>query len=155
VRAIAEVKQRWSVIGWVTKNLLSRVPLCFGRHDKPLVLAAFTVVSTHQSAARVVVYGPFSFYAIHNEGLCPCSGDINGLMTSTFLSLSLFFVDGHQPINVPISEHKTSLWIEKQKNGPCNPPEAVVDCKCDRSGHTCLPKHGGAQDNIFQDWTLR
>jgi hypothetical protein len=22
-RAIAEVKQRWSVIGWVTKNLLS------------------------------------------------------------------------------------------------------------------------------------
>jgi P2-related tail formation protein len=28
-RAIAEVKQRWSVIGWVTKNLLSRTPSCF------------------------------------------------------------------------------------------------------------------------------
>jgi hypothetical protein len=48
--AIAEVKQRWSVIGWVTKNLLSRVPECFGRHGKPLVPAAFAVVSTQQSA---------------------------------------------------------------------------------------------------------
>jgi hypothetical protein len=28
-RAIAEVKQHWSVIGWVTKNLLSRAPPCF------------------------------------------------------------------------------------------------------------------------------
>jgi hypothetical protein len=49
-RAIAEVKQCWSVIGRVTKNLLSRAPLCFGRHVKPLVPAAFVVVSTHQSA---------------------------------------------------------------------------------------------------------
>ncbi|RVE52732.1 hypothetical protein evm_002605 [Chilo suppressalis] len=50
--AIVEVKQlsQWSVIGWVTKNLLSRAPPCFGRHVKPLVLAAFAVVSTHQSA---------------------------------------------------------------------------------------------------------
>jgi hypothetical protein len=47
-RAIAEVKQRWSVIGWVTKNLVSRAPPCSGRHVKPLVLAAFVVVSTHQ-----------------------------------------------------------------------------------------------------------
>jgi hypothetical protein len=45
-RAIAEVKQRWSVIGWVAKNLLSRVRSCFGRHVKPLVLAIFAVVST-------------------------------------------------------------------------------------------------------------
>jgi hypothetical protein len=28
-RAIAEVKQLWSVIGWVTKNLLTRAPPCF------------------------------------------------------------------------------------------------------------------------------
>jgi hypothetical protein len=49
-RAIAEVKQRWSVIGWVTKNLLSRAPPSFGRHVKPLVPAAFTVDSTHQPA---------------------------------------------------------------------------------------------------------
>jgi hypothetical protein len=34
-----------SVIGWVTKNLLSRVPPCIGRHVKLLVLAAFAVVS--------------------------------------------------------------------------------------------------------------
>jgi hypothetical protein len=31
-RAIAEVKKLWSVIGWVTYNLLSRAPPCFGRH---------------------------------------------------------------------------------------------------------------------------
>jgi hypothetical protein len=47
-RAIVEVTQRWSVIGWVTKNLLSRAPPCFG--SKPLVPAAFAVVSTHQPA---------------------------------------------------------------------------------------------------------
>jgi hypothetical protein len=34
----------------VTKNLLSRAPPCFGWHAKPLVSAAFAVVSTHQSA---------------------------------------------------------------------------------------------------------
>jgi hypothetical protein len=39
-RAIAEAKERWSVFGWVTKNLLSRAPPCFGRHVKPLVPAA-------------------------------------------------------------------------------------------------------------------
>jgi hypothetical protein len=49
-RAIAEVKQRLSVIGWVTKNLLSRAPPCFRRHVNPLVPAAFAVVSTHQPA---------------------------------------------------------------------------------------------------------
>jgi hypothetical protein len=43
-RAIAEVKQCRSVNGWVTKNLLSQTPPCFGRHVKPLVLAA--IVST-------------------------------------------------------------------------------------------------------------
>jgi hypothetical protein len=40
-RAIAEVKQRWSVIGWVTKNLLSRAPPCFDRTVKQLVPAVF------------------------------------------------------------------------------------------------------------------
>jgi hypothetical protein len=49
-RAIAEVKQRWSVIRWVTRKKLSRAPLCFGRHVKPLVPTAFAVVSTHQPA---------------------------------------------------------------------------------------------------------
>jgi hypothetical protein len=49
-RAIAEVKQRWPVIGWVTKKILFRAPPCFGRHVKPLVPAAFGVVSPHQPA---------------------------------------------------------------------------------------------------------
>jgi hypothetical protein len=48
--AIVEAKQRWSIFGSVTKNLLSRAPPCFGRHVKPLVPAAFAVVSNHQSA---------------------------------------------------------------------------------------------------------
>jgi hypothetical protein len=43
-----EAKQHWPVIGWVTKNLLSRVSLCFGRHVKPLVSAVFAVVSIYQ-----------------------------------------------------------------------------------------------------------
>jgi hypothetical protein len=47
-RAIAEVKQRWLVIGWVTLNLLSRAPPSFVRHVKPLIPAAFAVVRTHQ-----------------------------------------------------------------------------------------------------------
>jgi hypothetical protein len=42
--AIAEVKQLWSVIGWMIK--ISRVPPCFGRHFKLLVPPTFAVVST-------------------------------------------------------------------------------------------------------------
>jgi hypothetical protein len=49
-RAIAKAKQSWSVIGWVTINLLYRAPPCFGRHVKSLGKAAFAVVSTHQPA---------------------------------------------------------------------------------------------------------
>jgi hypothetical protein len=49
-RVIAEVKQRWSVIGWVTKKLLFRAPPCFGRHVKPLVPVVFAIVSNHQPA---------------------------------------------------------------------------------------------------------
>jgi hypothetical protein len=77
--AIAEVKQRWSVIGWVTKKLLSRAPPCFGRHVKS---AAFAVVNTLTNPhwALVVGYGPFSLCVIHKEGLCPSSGDVNRLM---------------------------------------------------------------------------
>jgi hypothetical protein len=50
-RAIAEAKHRsqWPVLGWITKNLLSRAPPCFGRHVKPLVPVAFAIVSTHSS----------------------------------------------------------------------------------------------------------
>jgi hypothetical protein len=90
-RAIAEAKHRsqWPVLGWVTKSLLSRAPPCFGRHVKPLVPAAFAVVSTHQSA-RVVGYGPFSLWVLHKEGLCPSSGDINRLMMSDEVTSNSF-----------------------------------------------------------------
>jgi hypothetical protein len=37
--SIAEVKQRWSVIGWVTKNLLPSASPCFGKPVKLLVPA--------------------------------------------------------------------------------------------------------------------
>jgi hypothetical protein len=66
---IAEVKEHWSVIGRVTKNLLSRAPPCFGRHVKPLVPAAFAVVSTHQPALGLRGYGPLSLCAIHEESI--------------------------------------------------------------------------------------
>jgi hypothetical protein len=49
-RAIAEVKYRWSVTGWVTKNLLSRALPCFGKRVKLMVPSAFLVVNTHQPA---------------------------------------------------------------------------------------------------------
>jgi hypothetical protein len=51
-RAIVEVKQRWSVIGWVTKNVLSPAPPCFGMHIELLVPIAFVVVSIHQLGPR-------------------------------------------------------------------------------------------------------
>jgi hypothetical protein len=49
-RVIAQVKQRWSVIAWVNKNLLSGAPPCFGRQVKSLA-------STNPPWARVVGYG--------------------------------------------------------------------------------------------------
>jgi hypothetical protein len=76
-RAIAKVKQRWSVIRLVTKNLLSRAPPCFGRHVKPLGSAVSTVVSTHQPALGSRK-GPFSLCVIHKAVLC--SRDVNRLM---------------------------------------------------------------------------
>jgi hypothetical protein len=47
---IAEAKQRWLVIRWMTKKLLYRTPPCLGRHIKPLGTAAFAFVSTYQTA---------------------------------------------------------------------------------------------------------
>jgi hypothetical protein len=49
-RTITEANKNWSVIGWVTKNFISRAPPCFERHVKSLVPAVYAVVSTHQSA---------------------------------------------------------------------------------------------------------
>jgi hypothetical protein len=62
----------------MTKNLLTGYPPCFGRHVKPLVPAAFAVVSTCQPAL-----GPrgglWPVLLMYVEGLCPSSGDINKL----------------------------------------------------------------------------
>jgi hypothetical protein len=66
-RAIAEVRQRWLFIGWVTKNLLSRA-LCYGRHVKPLVPAAFAV-STHRNAQDSRGGLWLVLLVIHKEGL--------------------------------------------------------------------------------------
>jgi hypothetical protein len=41
---MAEAKQCWSIIGWVTKNVLPRALPYFGKHVKSLV------VSIHQPA---------------------------------------------------------------------------------------------------------
>jgi hypothetical protein len=68
------------VIGWVTKTVLSQAPPYFKRHVKPLVPAAFAVVSIHQLALGPRVYGPFSLWVIQKEDLCSSSGDINMLM---------------------------------------------------------------------------
>jgi hypothetical protein len=65
------------IVRWVTKKILFRAPPCFGRHVKPLVPAAFAVVSIHHPALgprggltggdinRLVGYGPFSLCEIH------------------------------------------------------------------------------------------
>ncbi|RVE41034.1 hypothetical protein evm_014315 [Chilo suppressalis] len=73
--AIVEVKQlsQWSVIRWVTKNLLSRAPPCFGRHVKPLVPAASAFVSTHQSALALREQGGFLGKALIEKLLYSCS----------------------------------------------------------------------------------
>jgi hypothetical protein len=85
-RAIAEVKQRWTVMVWVNKNLLFQAPPCFGSNVKPLVPAAFAVVCTHQPALgpRGGLWPAF-LCVIHKEGLCPSSGDINRLMKTRVL----------------------------------------------------------------------
>jgi hypothetical protein len=76
--SIAEAKQRWLVIGWVTKNVISREPPCVGMHVKPLVPAVFAV-ATNPHWARVAGYSPFYLWVIHKEDLCPSSGGIKRL----------------------------------------------------------------------------
>jgi hypothetical protein len=53
-------------VGWVAKTLLSLALRCFGRHVKPLVPAAFAIVSIHQPAlgsrgarARAIARAPY------------------------------------------------------------------------------------------------
>jgi hypothetical protein len=86
-RMIAKVKQRWSVIGWVTKYLLYWVSPCFGRHVKPLAPAA--TINPHW--ARVMGYGSFSLCVIYKEGLYPSSGGINRLMMMIMMTRYIFY----------------------------------------------------------------
>jgi hypothetical protein len=79
---IAEVKQHWSVIGWVTKKnyylKLHRVSEGTLRRSSRLHLQSLAPTNPHW--ARMVGYGLFYLCVIHKEGLCPSSGDINRLM---------------------------------------------------------------------------
>jgi hypothetical protein len=80
-RTIAEAKQHWSVIGWVTKNILSRAPTAsectFGQSR--LYLQSSAPVNPHW-----VRGGLWPVLLMCKEGLCPSSGDINRLMMSRF-----------------------------------------------------------------------
>jgi hypothetical protein len=66
-----------------------------GKARKPLVPAAFAVVSTPTNPhwARVVDYGLFSLFVIHKECLCPSRGDINRLMMmiKSFLLMAIYY----------------------------------------------------------------
>jgi hypothetical protein len=80
-RAIAEVNQRWSVIGWVTKKYyLELLRALEGSLSRWSWLHLQSLAPTSPHRARMVSYGPFSLCVIHKEGLCPSSGDINRLM---------------------------------------------------------------------------
>jgi hypothetical protein len=87
-RAILKVKQRWSVIGWVTKSLLSRTPLW---HVKRLVPAAFADVNTLLPAlsTRGGLW-PVLLMCNPQGGLCGSSGDINGLVIMMMKSRSSY-----------------------------------------------------------------
>jgi hypothetical protein len=70
------------------QKFLIWVLLCFGSHVKPLVPAAFAVVSTNPHWASMVGYGPFSLCDIHKERLCPSSGHINRLIMMILIDIS-------------------------------------------------------------------
>jgi hypothetical protein len=57
--------------------------------QKFIILSSFVLrkAPTKPHWARVVGYGLFSLCAIHKEGLCPSSGDINRLM---MLKMNIF-----------------------------------------------------------------
>jgi hypothetical protein len=80
---IGRLLDRWSKIYYL------EFFRAFGKHVKPLVPAAITIVRTHQ--ALVVGYGPFSLCVIHKKGLCPSSGDINRLMMMLNVKQTTYF----------------------------------------------------------------
>jgi hypothetical protein len=90
------------------QNLLSRAAPGLAKHVKPFVPATFAVVSTQQPALGIVVsYGPFSLCVIHKEGLCPNSGDINGLK----MMMNIRILSGIKDywVMIQISDHSAKL----------------------------------------------
>jgi hypothetical protein len=79
-RAIAEVKQRWSVMGNPIVYYLELLPALEGTLSRWSRLHLQLLAPNNPHWARVVGCGPFSLCEIHKEGLCPSSGDINMLM---------------------------------------------------------------------------
>jgi hypothetical protein len=69
-RMIAKVKQRWSVIGWATKNLLSRASF---RASEGTLSCWFQLICSHQSAL-----GP-------HGGLGPFSTVVSGSTVGTLI----------------------------------------------------------------------
>jgi hypothetical protein len=77
-QAIVEVKQCWSIIGWVTKiYYLELLRASEGTLSRWSRLHLQSLKSTNPHWARMVGYGPFSLCLIQEEGLCPSRGDIN------------------------------------------------------------------------------
>jgi hypothetical protein len=89
-RAIVEGKQRWSVIGWITKMYyLTLLRASEGTLSRWSRLHLQLLAPTNPHWARVKVYGPYYLCVIHKEGLYPSSGDINRLMVVTYFTTSL------------------------------------------------------------------
>jgi hypothetical protein len=87
-RAIAEVKQRWSVIGWVTKMYLELLRASQGTLSRWPRL----YLQSLEPHLGVVGYDSFSLCVIHKEGLCRSSGDINRLMTMTMMMMMIMMI---------------------------------------------------------------
>jgi hypothetical protein len=93
---MVEVKQRWSVFGWVTKNYyLGLFRASEGTLSRWFRLHLQLLAPTILQWARVVGYGPFSLCVIHKEGLCPSSGDINRLMNMMMTAIRRFNCHTH------------------------------------------------------------
>jgi hypothetical protein len=96
---IAEVEQRCSIIGWVTKNFnLELLRASEGTLSRWSWRHTQSLAPTNW--ARVVGYGPSSLCVIQKEDLCPRSGDSNKLMMMN--------------LTMSIKITKNWIWNEKQ-----------------------------------------
>jgi hypothetical protein len=69
-RTIANAKQHWSVIEWMTNICyLELLRASEGTLSRWSRMYMQSLVPTNPHWARVVVYGPFSLWVIHKEGL--------------------------------------------------------------------------------------